>query len=133
MPTFMDQKSRLCASGSVRVCLSVLLTMSALAPLSGCAASDVMSGTMASVSIAVDWGQTRCAFSERNRERNVERNPLLGPRPGGATVDGYFAVVAGLHAIILTVLPPRWRTAYAAPVAILQARTIYSNPWEFCR
>jgi hypothetical protein len=74
-----------------------------------------------------DWGATRSAAVGGWRDDNVESNPVIGPKPDRATVDGYFATVAAAEIMAWLVTPPRYRTLVFGVVTALELGSAVNN------
>jgi hypothetical protein len=101
----------------------------------GCANVHVNRGALiaSTAVLACDWVQTRkmanagWGLTDMESGHQREQNPLMGPAPTALTVDGYFAVTAGLNALIWLVVPARFKSLVPVAVMGFEQDTIRHN------
>lgn len=98
----------------------------AVVMLTGCSTAGRVALVASTAALACDWAQTR-GHAELGWGGYREMNPMLGSTPTTATVDGYFAVSAGLNALIWLAMPRRFKAIVPAMVTAVQVDTIRGN------
>jgi hypothetical protein len=99
-----------------------------------CAHVDRAAIVASTATMACDWAQTRSAASQGwtwiergERMRAAEQNPLLGPSPGVASVDAYFAAATAINLAVYALLPRRYRGVIPLVVTAAETRAIVGN------
>ena len=78
--------------------------------------------------LVADWLQTRQIARTADGPGGLEEsNPLLGRRPSGPHLGGYFAAAAVGHLAVAAVLPRPWRTVWQATWIGLEGLSIRKN------
>lgn len=92
---------------------------------------DIATLALSTVSLAVDWRQTRGAAVERwsggARAEIGIATMFIGSQPSPGSVDRYFAVAALANIALWAVLPPRWRSVIPGAVIGIEATAIAGN------
>ncbi len=110
--------------------LLTLTLLLAITPRGAAAQADhswttahVVLASAASLSILIDWSQTRQAMGQGW----AEKNPILGTHPSSSRLAFYNMLAIGGTVGIGALLPQRWRTVWFGSVIGLEAYTIAGN------
>ena len=85
--------------------------------------THIVLASVASLSVLIDWSQTRQAM----RQGWAEKNPILGVHPSNGRLAVYNALAIAGTLGIGAALPQHWRTAWFGTVIGVEAYTIAGN------
>ena|SRR6266496_5740917 len=111
----------------MRLFLTLLLFVSALAQAEPWDTTDKVFGGAALVTTMIDWGQTRYIAKHPDRFWEVGSSRFIGEHPSVGKVNNYFAASTLFYGTAANLLPSVYRKVLLGGVVVMRVDVISKN------